>query len=77
MPRRDSVAGALTAAVLAAGVCAAILGTAALRPRPDGALSLAGPWKHRFGDDPSWARPETDDSRTRASAKRFFSAGPA
>jgi signal transduction histidine kinase/CheY-like chemotaxis protein/HPt (histidine-containing phosphotransfer) domain-containing protein len=63
MPPRDSVAGALTAAVLAAGVCAAILGTAALRPRPDGALSLAGPWKHRLGDDPSWARPETDDSR--------------
>jgi signal transduction histidine kinase/CheY-like chemotaxis protein/HPt (histidine-containing phosphotransfer) domain-containing protein len=34
----------------------------ALRPAADDALSLAGPWKHRLGDDPAWAHPAFDDA---------------
>ena len=35
---------------------------AGLRPAPDEALSIAGTWKHRLGDDPAWARPDFDDA---------------
>ncbi len=63
MPRRDTVAGALTASILAAGVCVALLGMAALRPGPDGGRSITGAWKHRLGDDSAWARPDFDDAR--------------
>jgi signal transduction histidine kinase/HPt (histidine-containing phosphotransfer) domain-containing protein/ActR/RegA family two-component response regulator len=62
MPRRDTLAGTLTAAILAAGACIAVVGTIALRPGPDAAFSIAGPWKTRLGDDPAWARPDLDDS---------------
>ncbi len=62
MPRRDTFAGALTAWILAAGVFVAILTVAVLRPAPDEALSIAGTWKHRLGDDPAWARPDLDDA---------------
>jgi len=40
----------------------AILTVAALRPGAEEALSIAGTWKHRLGDDPGWSRPDFDDS---------------
>lgn len=61
MPRRDTLAGYATAALLALGAFAAILALAAVRPGPDDAQSLAGPWKTATGDDPAWSRPELDD----------------
>lgn len=62
MPRRDSLAGALTASILGAGAFVAVLGPVALRPGPDDAVSIAGTWKSRLGDDPAWSRPELDDT---------------
>jgi signal transduction histidine kinase/CheY-like chemotaxis protein/HPt (histidine-containing phosphotransfer) domain-containing protein len=62
MPRRDAFAGILTASVLAVGACVAVLGLVAVQPRPDDALSIAGTWKSRLGDDPAWSRPRFDDS---------------
>jgi hypothetical protein len=38
------------------------LAVAALRPPPGDGVSLAGPWKHRLGDDPAWGRPGFDDT---------------
>jgi signal transduction histidine kinase/HPt (histidine-containing phosphotransfer) domain-containing protein/AmiR/NasT family two-component response regulator len=63
MPRRrETLAGALTASILGAGAFVAVLGLVALRPGPDEAISIAGTWKSRLGDDPAWSRPELDDS---------------
>ena len=62
MSRRDTVTGVLTASILGAGAFVAILAMAALRPGPDEAVSIAGTWKQRLGDDPAWSQPDFDDS---------------